>query len=221
MNSAVKAVFWDFGGVLTESPFDAFNRYEKERGLPRDFLRQTNAVNPLDNAWARFERGQLSLEEFDRAFHRETAGRGHAVPGRELLPLLAGAVRPGMVRVLDRIREHYRVACLTNNAPVGTGAGMSADGEHARRVEDVMARFQFVLESSKAGVRKPEPAFYRKACELAGVEASQVVFLDDLGINLKPARELGMTTIKVTRPESAVAALEQALELELRDLLEP
>lgn len=219
MNDSFGAVFWDFGGVLTESPFEAFNRYEAERGLPPDFLRQTNAVNPHDNAWARFERGQLSLDEFDQAFRGETAARGHAVPGRDLLPLLAGAVRPGMVRVLDRIREHYLVACLTNNAPVGTGAGMSADPDHARDVEAVMARFRFVLESSKAGVRKPEPAFYERACELAGVAPRQVVFLDDLGINLKPAHALGMTTIKVSAPRDAVAALESTLEMELLDLL--
>lgn len=215
MNDNIKAVFWDFGGVLTESPFEAFNRYEAQQGLPRDFLRQTNAINPLDNAWARFERGQLSLDEFDRAFLAETRARGHAVPGRDLPPLLAGAVREQMVRVLDLVREHFLVACLTNNAPVGAGAGMSRDGDHARAVEAVMARFHFVLESSKAGVRKPEKEFYRRACQLAQVEPTQVVFLDDLGINLKPARELGMKTIKVTRPETAIAALQAELELPL------
>lgn len=219
MNRQFEAVFWDFGGVLTESPFEAFTRYEAEQGLPADFLRQTNAINPHDNAWARFERGELDIDRFDEAFRGETAARGHAVGGRELLPLLAGAVRPGMVRVLDRVREHYRVACLTNNAPTGTGAGMSLDPEHARDVEAVMARFHFVLESSKAGVRKPEPDFYRQACELAGVEPGRVVFLDDLGINLKPARQLGMATIKVTDPRAAVASLESVLELELLPLL--
>jgi putative hydrolase of the HAD superfamily len=218
MNDSIRAVFWDFGGVLTESPFEAFNRYEAEQGLPRDFLRRTNAINPHDNAWARFERGELTIDEFDEAFRGETAARGHAVGGKALLPLLAGPIRPAMVRVLDRIREHYLVACLTNNAPTGTGTGMSLDEEHARAVETVMARFSFVLESSKAGVRKPEPAFYAKACELAGVEAHQVVFLDDLGVNLKPARALGMTTIKVTSPAAAVAALQSTLELELPEL---
>lgn len=215
MNRSIQAVFWDFGGVLTESPFDAFARYERERGLPRDFLRETNARNPHTNAWARFERGELSSEAFDEAFLAETAARGHPVPGRELLPLLAGAVRPGMVRVLEAVRAHYPVACLTNNSPVGTGAGMSQDKAHARAVAGVMARFSFVLESSSAGVRKPEPGFYRQACEMAAVKPAGVVFLDDLGINLKPAHRLGMTTIKVTSPQAAVAELEQVLELDL------
>lgn len=219
MSTTIEAVFWDFGGVLTESPFDAFARYEHARGLPRDFLRETNARNPHTNAWARFERGELSTEGFDAAFHSETAERGHPVPGRDLLPLLAGAVRPGMVRVLDRVRRHYTVACLTNNSPAGTGAGMSQDADHARAVDDVMQRFTFVLESSRAGVRKPEPDFYRQACERAGVAPEQVIFLDDLGINLKSARALGMTTIKVTSPEQAVAELEQILELDLPAVL--
>lgn len=215
MRTAIEAVFWDFGGVLTESPFDAFARYEQQRGLPRDFLRETNARDPHTNAWARFERGELSPEAFDAAFQAETGARGYPVPGRELLPLLAGRMRPGIVRVLDAVREHYRVACLTNNSPAGTGAGMSQDEDHARAVADVMARFAFVLESSHAGVRKPEPDFYRRACEMAAVNPAAVVFLDDLGVNLKPAHRLGMTTIKVTDPETAVAELEQVLELDL------
>jgi putative hydrolase of the HAD superfamily len=219
MNDQISAVFWDYGGVLSESPFDAFRRYEQERGLPEDFLRQTNAINPHTNAWARFERGEIDIEAFDQAFRQETAERGHAVAGRELLPLLAGAVRPGMVRVLDRIREDFLVACLTNNAPTGHGAGMSLDDSHANQVREVMQRFAFVLESSKAGVRKPEPDFYRRACEMAGVSAQQVVFLDDLGINLKPAAALGMTTIKVTSPGDAVAQLERILEIPLSELL--
>lgn len=219
MNPDFQAVFWDFGGVLTESPFDAFARYEREQGLPRDFLRRTNAINPHTNAWARFERGEIDAETFDALFRAETAARGHPVNGRELLPLLAGAVRPGMVRVLDEVRAHYRVACLTNNSPAGTGAGMSRDPEHAKAVEAVMECFAFVLESSRAGVRKPEPAFYEQACELAGVAPGEVVFLDDLGVNLKPARELGMTTIRVDTPEQAVTELEAELELPLRAAL--
>lgn len=215
MNTAFRAVFWDFGGVLTESPFEAFRRYEREHGLPEDFLRLTNAINPHTNAWARFERGELDEDAFDAAFREETAARGHAVGGRELLPLLAGAVRPGMIRVLDRVREHYRVACLTNNSRAGSGAGMSRDPEHARQVDAIMRRFAFVLESSKTGVRKPEPDFYALACEKAEADPGEVVFLDDLGINLKPARELGMTTIKVTSPGQAVAELGTVLEMEL------
>ena len=218
MTPAPTAVFFDFGGVIADSPFIALRRYEEAHGLPLDFLRQTNAINPLDNAWAHFERGDIDLNAFDAAFLAETTARGHAVPGRDLLPLLATPVRPGMVRVLDALREDVFLACLTNNLPVGDGAGMSQDAVHAAAVHDAMSRFRFVLESSQAGVRKPEPAFYEKACEMAGVTPANVVFLDDLGINLKPARALGMRTIKVTDPELALDSLGEILG---RDLLTP
>lgn len=216
-SSGIRAIFWDFGGVIAESPFDAMNRYEASRGLPRDFLRMTNARNPDTNAWALFERGEISLEEFDQRFLEETRARGHAVPGRELLPLLSVRVRPEMVRVLDALSSCYLQACLTNNLPVGQGAGMSRDSAHAATVEEAMRRFAFVLESSKAGARKPEPAFYQQACRMARVSPSEVVFLDDLGVNLKPARALGMHTIKVVETMEAVASLEQLLK---RPLLE-
>jgi len=215
MHPDLKAVFWDFGGVLTESPFDAFARFEQQQGLPADFLRETNAVKPHTNAWACLARGEVDAETFDRRFHEETAARGHPVRGRELLPLLAGAVRPAMVRVLQAVRGHYAVACLTNNSPSGTGAGMSRDPEHARAVQAVMDEFDFLLESSRAGVRKPETAFYEHACARAGVSPASVVFLDDLGVNLKPARQLGMHTIKVQAPEQAVSELARLLGLPL------
>lgn len=221
MNHDYQAVFWDFGGVLTESPFDAFARYEHEQGLPANFLRGTNAINPHGNAWARFERGEIDAQTFDEAFRAETAARGHPVNGRELLPLLAGPIRPGMVRVLDEVRARYPVACLTNNSPAGMGVGMSPDPEHARAVAAVMEAFGFVMESSQAGVRKPEKAFYEKACEQAGVTPGKVIFLDDLGVNLKPAQALGMTTVKVDTPEKAVTELEQLLDLPLRAAFNP
>lgn len=209
----IKAVFWDFGGVIAESPFVAMNRYEQEQGLPENFLRLTNAENPDSNAWACFERGEISLDEFDQRFLEETRRRGHPVPGRSLLPLLAVNVRPGMLEIIDLIGANWLQACLTNNLPVGHGAGMSNDDDQAASVTEVMQRFSFVLESSKAGARKPEPAFYLQACRMADVEPEQVVFLDDLGINLKPARQLGMTTIKVVEASAAITELEQVLAL--------
>lgn len=209
-----RAVFWDFGGVITSSPFEAFNRYEQARGLPRDFLRTTNTINPDDNAWARFERNDITPAEFDALFLAETTARGHAVPGRDVLPLLSGTVRPAMVQVLRRVKQDFRVACLTNNIAVGHGPGMSTSDDAARAVAEVMALFDFVLESSKAGVRKPERRFYEIACETMQVEPREVVYLDDLGINLKPARELGMQTIKVGDPRLAVAELGRILEID-------
>lgn len=212
--TSLRAVFWDFGGVITSSPFEAFRRYEEAQGLPPDFLRETNAVNPDHNAWALLERNEISAAEFDRQFLAETTARGHAVPGRDVLPLLAGQVRPYMVDVLKRVRAEYRMACLTNNVATGSGPGMSTDDATAHAVADVMSLFDFVLESSRAGVRKPDPRFYEIACREMDVAPHEVVYLDDLGINLKPARALGMHTIKVGDPRAAIAELGTVLGID-------
>lgn len=205
------AILWDFGGVLTSSPFDAFNRYEQARGLPRDFIRSVNAVNHHDNAWARFESSRIDAAEFDRQFLSETSAAGHAVPGRDVMALLGGDVRPRMVEILRRCKQDFQVVCLTNNARAGSGAGMSGTAAQAAAVAGVMTLFDLVIESSKEGIRKPDPRIYALACERMAVAPEAVVYLDDLGINLKPARDIGMTTIKVVTESQAVDDLSQVL----------
>ena len=174
-----KAVLWDFGGVILSSPFEAFNRYEAEQGLPTDFIRSVNATNPHDNAWAKLERSDIGGGEFDRLFADESEALGHRVPGADVLALLSGDVRPEMVALLDRVKAAgYLVACLTNNV-----SGSHADDDRSREIAAIMARFDAVVESSKVGCRKPEPRFYEIACELLGVLPEECIFLDDLGIN--------------------------------------
>lgn len=204
---AIEAILWDFGGVITSSPFEAFSRYETEQGLPKDFIRRINSTNPDTNAWAQFESSRVSLEEFDRLFLDESTAAGHPVPGSEVVKLLAGDVRPKMVEVLKRCKQDYKISCLTNNVRSGQGAGMSRSPENAAEVASAMALFDHVLQSSKEGMRKPQPEFYLLACERMGVEPDKVIYLDDLGINLKPAKKLGMTTIKVLSEAQAIADL--------------
>ena len=204
----IRAVLWDFGGVILSSPFEAFNRYEAANDLPIDFIRGVNATDPDTNAWALLERNDVTPEEFDALFADESEALGHRIPGADVLGLLSGDVRPEMVTALDRvIRAGFRTACLTNNV-VG--------GEQRMEVGDVMVMFDHVVESSKVGCRKPEPRFYEIACVLVGVEPSECVFLDDLGINLKPAKAIGMTTIKVGAAEPAITELERVLGISLR-----
>ncbi|PKM22426.1 MAG: HAD family hydrolase [Gammaproteobacteria bacterium HGW-Gammaproteobacteria-14] len=204
----ITTLFFDFGGVIADSPFANLSRYERERDLPADFIRLTNADNPDTNAWACFERGEIDLDEFDQRFRAETRRRGHEIPGRDLIPLLQVSVRPAMITLLDQLRSKgLRLACLTNNLPVGEGPGMSQDTTHAGSVADALKRFELVLESCRVGTRKPEPAFFQIACEKMRVSPEEVLFLDDLGINLKPARAMGMTTIKVVSAEQAIEAL--------------
>lgn len=209
----IEAVLWDFGGVVTSSPFDAFRRLEQERGLPADFIRRVNSTNPHTNAWARMERGEIGTAEFDQQFREESTALGHPVGGAEVLQLLSGEVRPRMVSAIRHLRSRYRVACLTNNMAAGHGPGMAASADRAKAVAEVMELFHLVVESSKTGLRKPEPAFYLHACEQLGIQPAQAVFLDDLGINLKPAAAMGMRTIKVTDPDQALDELGQLLSI--------
>jgi putative hydrolase of the HAD superfamily len=206
----IEAVIWDFGGVLTSSPFEAFNRHEAERGLPKDFIRSINATNPDTNAWALFERNEIGLAEFDEMFAREAAARGHELRGRDVVELLSGDIRPEMVEALKRCKARVKVGCITNNVAAGEGAGMARGADKARQVAEIMALFDHVIESSKIGIRKPDPRIYLLACETLGVDPARSVYLDDLGINLKPAAALGMKTIKVLAPAQALAELAAA-----------
>ena len=209
------AVLWDFGGVILSSPFEAFNHYESQHGLPTDFIRTVNATNPHANAWARLERSEISTSGFDEAFAQDSRALGHEVRGADVLALLAGEIRPEMVAALDAVqRAGYKTACLTNNV-VDDERPATLAPERAQAVAAIMSRFDVVVESSKVGVRKPEPRFYEIACELLKVEPAECVFLDDLGINLKPAAAMGMTTIKVVNPARAIAELSRTLDLPL------
>lgn len=213
-------VIFDFGGVITASPFEAFNRLEEERGLPRDFVRRVNTADPDGNAWAKFERAEIDAATFDTLFAEEARALGHELEGEAVLAVIAGTVRPAMVEALDTLKDRgFTIACITNNVPGGKmgvlGAGMTRSAEAAIEVADIMARFAHVIESSKAGVRKPDPRIYLMMCEKLGVEPDECIYLDDLGINCKPASQLGMYAIKVTSGEQALADLSAALGIPL------
>jgi len=210
-----KAIFFDFGGVITSSPFEAFHEFEKAHNLPQDFIRKINSNNPDSNAWARFERNEIDEDEFDRRFEQEAEAAGHKLAGKEILQLLTGAIRPEMVETLKTCKRHYSIACLTNNVKPGAQPATNMSQEYMAQVKEVMNLFDYVQESSIVGHRKPDPAFYNMACEAMNVEASQVVFLDDLGINLKPAKAMGMTTIKVTTAQQAISELAKLLNISL------
>jgi putative hydrolase of the HAD superfamily len=210
---AIKAVIWDFGGVITSSPFEAFNRYEAEKGLPHNLFRSVNSTNPDSNAWALFERNEIDAAGFDVMFHEESSALGHPVRGAEVLGLLSGDVRPGVVSALKACKAVFKVGCITNNVQTGHGAGMAGTSTKAAAVAEVMALFDAVIESSKAGIRKPDPRIYQMMCELLSVEPADCVYLDDLGINCKPAAALGMKAIKVSNEAQALAELSEVTGL--------
>ena len=206
-SSKTSAILWDFGGVFTSSPFEAFNKLEEKLGVPQDFIRQTNAIDPEHNAWAQFESNSVSLDEFDDLFAAESAARGHRIQGKEVIAVLSGQLRPRMVEVLKLCKAHYKVACITNNVKAGEGPGMARGKGKADAVAEVMSLFDLVVESSVEGVRKPNPEIYIRTCERLGVPCDHAIFLDDLGINLKPAKALGMQTIKVVSEAQAIEDL--------------
>ena len=206
----VSAVLFDFGGVILSSPFEAFRAYEARAGLPVDTIRTINSTHPDTNAWARLERSEIDVETFVAAFESEAAALGYHVDGAQVIACLRGELRPEMVEVVRRCKEHFPIALLTNNI-------VSGDGGEVGSFAEVVAMFDVVIESSVVGVRKPETRFYEIALEALGIEADEAVFLDDLGINLKPARALGMTTIKVDDPAVAIDELEVVLGMRLRD----
>ncbi len=209
----IDATLWDIGGVLTTSPFEAFNRFEDAHGLPRDFIRTVNSTDPRTNAWAQFEASRVSVDEFDALFRNESTALGHPVSGRRVLELLSGETRPRMIAALARCKEHFKVGAITNNMKSDAARPAPRDPERAAAMDSAMELFDVVVESSVEGIRKPDPAIYRLACERLSVDPARCVFLDDLGINLKPARAMGMHTIKVLDVDQAIAELAAATGL--------
>lgn len=206
----IEAVLWDFGGVITTSPFEAFNRYETEKGLPKNFIRGVNAVNGDTNAWARLERSEIGPDEFDEVFRAEALERGQDVPGKDVLGLLAGDIRWPVVNALKHCKSRVKVGCITNNAKVGKGAGMQRDASKAAEVKSILGLFDHVIESSKIGLRKPDPRIYALMCEALELDPRKCIYIDDLGINLKPARTMGMITIKALNQEQILSDLADA-----------
>jgi putative hydrolase of the HAD superfamily len=209
----IEAVVWDFGGVLTTSPFEAFARFETERGLPADIIRRTNANNHWENAWAKFERAEVDIEAFDRLFATESLALGAEVRGKDVLPLLSGNLRPEMVEALRRVKATFKTGCITNNLPANAIGSL---GGRSIYVAEVMALFDHVIKSAKIGLRKPDPRIYQMMTKALGIDPKNCVYLDDLGVNLKPAREMGMKTIKVVDATQAIGELEAATGLSLR-----
>jgi epoxide hydrolase-like predicted phosphatase len=208
-----RAVIFDLGGVVVGSPLHAIAAYERERGLEAGIVNRVVVTSGPGGAWSRLERGELTLPEFYAAFDRDCQTAGPAFSAREMMERIATSVRPRpqMIEAVGRIRRRgLRVAALTNN--------WVTDQPVENALRDLFDAF---IESSVVGMRKPDPGIYQLACETIGVRPAEAVFLDDIGRNLKSARELGMTTIKVEDPDTALAALEELLGFSLRGARDP
>ena len=204
-----KAVIWDFGGVITSSPFEAFNKFELDNNLPKDIIRTINSENPDDNAWAKFERNDVDINEFDTLFSKEADKKGFQISGKQVVKLLSGDIRKPMVDFLLSLKENYKLGCITNNIQNSKDDKVN----HLNQASQVMKIFDHIIESSKVGLRKPDPNIYYMSCDALGVRPEECIYLDDLGINLKPARKIGMTTIKVIDPNEAIDEVKKYLQL--------
>jgi putative hydrolase of the HAD superfamily len=203
-----QAVIFDIGGVIVGSPLHAIAAYEREVGLPAGFINRVVVATGTAGAWARLERGELDLPRFFPAFERDCEEAGCRLSARLLMTRVAEAAlpRPEMLAAIARIRaQGLRVAALTNN-------WITEDGG----AEGLRPHFDVFVESAVVGLRKPDPRIYELACARLAVAPAAAVFLDDIGANLKSARALGMTTIKVVDPEQALGELEGILGFPLR-----
>tara|TARA_B100001057_G_C22658179_1_gene874866 strand:- start:391 stop:1044 length:654 start_codon:yes stop_codon:yes gene_type:complete len=206
-NNRFSSIFWDFGGVITSSPFEAFNSFEENNDIPKDFIRKVNSINPNENAWAQLEQSKISLEEFDGLFAKESKKLGREIQGSEVLSLLQGEIRPKIVQAIKKFKSlGFLQACLTNNFDSEDRDVSALDDKNEERKE-IMQLFDFIIESKKVGVRKPNNKFYELALSETKVAPEKTIFLDDLGINLKPARKLNISTIKVFSEQQAINEL--------------
>ena len=201
-----RQIIWDFGGVITSSPFEAFNQFEEANGLPKDIIRTINSENPDTNAWAKFESNSITIDVFNDLFLKEAKAKGFDIKGRDIIKLLKGSIRKNMVSFLRELKSDFKLGCITNNVK------SSSEENNDNETKEAMSLFDHVIESSIVGIRKPNPEIYMMSCDALKVSPDQCIYLDDLGINLKPARELGMTTIKVIQPEDAFQEVRNLLK---------
>ena len=206
---AFRAVIFDLGGVVLDSPLHAIAAYERELGIPAGFVNRVVVEAGPRGAWSRLERGEATRPDFERDFEAECRTAGHALSAATLMERISQCgPRPAMLSAIRRLRaERYAVAALTNN--------WAAEGAGPSETDGLRELFDVFVESSKLGLRKPDPRIYHHTCDALGVTPRDAVFLDDIGRNLKAARELGMTTIKVDEPEGALAELARTLDLPL------
>ena len=203
-NNAIKIVLWDYGGVLTESPIKNFQKFENDNNYSLHTIVKINSNNKYNNAWAQLEKDEISIEKFSKLFREEAKQFGiQNINTDKLLECLNVKLNIRMVELLENISKYYTCVCLTNNIKkMG-----SSDFENIRH------NFSLIIESSKIGFRKPEKQIYKHVLEVLKVNAKEILFIDDLGINLKPARELGFYTYKFTDTDKTISYIKNMLKI--------
>lgn len=207
---AIKTIIFDFGGVVTNSPIEGFNKLEKFYGYDKGLIASINMHNPNNNAWAKSERGEIDIYTFLYEFEKEALEIGHKVNAKEILMQLYGTLRPIMTKKIISLSnlKKYKLVCLTN---VLKGVNIFTPKEREEAVNNIMSYFDKIYESYKLGMRKPESRIYEYLINELNIKPYETVFLDDLGMNLKTARQLGIKTIKVVNPIDSLKELDNLL----------
>ncbi|KAA1085814.1 hypothetical protein PGT21_020460 [Puccinia graminis f. sp. tritici] len=222
--TSITTVIFDVGGVVVKSPLLGVNKFEKAEGLPADYVNVAITARGADGAFQKLEVGALQLPEFyaqfgdqmsdtpfnNAAYKRFCAKTERTCPslpttlqvdGKQLWKqMMVEASTPNLpiIKLIKRLRESgkYRVAALTNNFQLP--AGKTEDDQEALGLApmEIKNLFHEFIESSQVGLRKPDPKFFEYALKLLNVRSpKEVVFFDDIGINLKAAEKLGINTI--------------------------
>ena len=207
----IKTIIFDFGGVITNSPIEGFKLLEEKHGYNKGLITNINMNNPDDNAWAKSERGEIDIYTFLEEFEKEALEIGQKIDAREILQQLYGSMRDNMINKIKLLSDSkkYKLICLTN---VLKGVDIFTPKERVSAVNQVMTYFDIIYESYKLNMRKPETRIYQYILNEINIKPEETVFLDDLGMNLKPARQLGINTIKVINSKDAINELDQILE---------
>ena len=207
----IKTIIFDFGGVITNSPIEGFKLLEEKHGYDKGIITNINMNNPDNNAWAKSERGEIDINTFLDEFEKEALSIGQRINAKEILQQLYGSLRENMINKIKLLStsKKYKLICLTN---VLKGVDIFTPKERVEAVKDVMSYFDIIYESYKLNMRKPEARIYQYILKELNIEPQETVFLDDLGMNLKSARKLGINTIKVIEPNDAIYELDQILE---------
>ncbi len=208
MKSIIKVILWDFGGVLTNSPIQNFYKYEKKNNILPGTLININNHNKYNNAWARLEKNEIDKEEFAKLFLKESKELKikDKLDIEKILECLDVELNHEMVEVFLKYKNKIPCACLTNNIPENINNKASITFKKFKK------NFSHVFESSKIGLRKPEEKIYKYVIEKLNVRPENILFMDDLGVNLKPARTLGFKTYKVVNTKDTKIFLKNFLE---------
>ncbi len=204
----IKTIMWDYGGVLTDSPIKNFKRFEKNYKLPINTIIKINSSNPLNNAWAKFEKDIISLSEFIRLYKLEAASLGlNNIDPKGLLKCLDVSLNKKMFEFLKSLLKDYDCICLTNNFKY------NISDSNSNNFNSIKKSFKYIFESSKLNMRKPEKKIYNYVLDNLNLKAEEILFIDDLGINLKPARELGFHTYKFTDTNNTISFIKNMLKI--------